>query len=398
MRARVVLGVGAGIAAFRAVELARGLVHAGCKVYPILTREAARLVTPKTFAVLCGERAQLSLWQDRESPGIDHTNLSRLADLFVVCPATANLLAKFAHGIADDALTTYALAHRRGWILAPAMNTFMWEHPATQHALGVLRERGAVVVEPVAGLLADGEVGMGKLAPVERILAACLAALPPRGPLAGLKVLVTAGPTREAVDAVRVVTNRSSGRMGVALATVSQALGAQVRVLAGAGVAVPEGLAAIRFSSGEELGSLLRTHASWADVLFHAAAVADFRPDHAVAGKLNRREGTVRLDLVPVPDLAKMVSTMKSKPYLVIFAAEEGASLSERAQAKLREKGADAVVANPIDEPGVGMESEENRAELFTSRGNHVTFPRTDKQQLAREILLAVTGELLASL
>lgn len=397
MRARVLLGVGGGIAAYRTVEVARALVHAGVRVFPILTRAAAALVTPRTFAVLCGQRAQVSLWRDRESPGIDHTELARQADLLLVCPATANLLAKLAHGIADDALTTYALAHRRAVVLAPAMNTAMWNHPATQEALQQLVARGATVVPPAWGLLADGEVGVGKLAPVEAILAACWQVLPRRGPLAGLKVLVTAGPTREAVDAVRVLTNRSSGRMGLALAWQAQALGAEVRLLVGPGVPVPPGLVSYPYASAEELATLLRQHSPWAQVLFHAAAVADFRPAGFHKGKLDRRQGSLSLVLEPVPDLASMVASLSPKPYLIIFAAEAAAELEAKALAKLHAKGADAVVANPIDEPGLGMEAEQNRAEVFTRQGFHCRFPPAPKEELARELLLSLAGEILAA-
>ncbi len=397
MRGCVVLGVGGGIAAYRAAEVARGLVHAGLRVFPILTRAAAALVTPRTFAVLCGQRAQVSLWRDRESPGIDHTELARQADLLLVCPATANLLAKLAHGIADDPLTTYALAHRRAVVLAPAMNTFMWNHPATQEALQQLVARGATVVPPAWGLLADGEVGVGKLAPVEAILAACWQVLPRRGPLAGFKVLVTAGPTREAVDTVRVLTNRSSGRMGLALARQAQAFGAEVRLLAGPGVPVPPDLVSYPFTTAEELAALLRQHSPWAQVLFHAAAVADFRPAAFYPGKLDRRQGGLSLILEPVPDLAAMVASLSPKPYLIIFAAEPAAELEAKALAKLHEKGADAVVANPIDEPGLGMEEERNRAELFTRHGFHRRFPPAPKEELARELLLTLAGEILAA-
>ncbi len=396
MRGRVVLGVGGGIAAFRAVELARGLVHAGCEVHPILTCAASKLVTPRTFAVLTGQRAQVSLWRDRESPGIDHTELSRMADLLVICPATANLIAKIAHGVADDALTTYALAHRRAVVLAPSMNTVMWEKAATQEALGLLQSRGAVVVPPVFGLLADGEVGMGKLAPVEEILATCLAHVPKVGPLSGLRVVVTAGPTREPLDAVRVITNRSSGRMGVALALQAQRLGAEVRLLAATGVPVPPGLWVARFESAEELATLLGQHVPWATVVFHAAAVADFRPTQRATGKLDRREGPVTVELEPVPDLALGIASATPRPYVVIFAAEESKNLASRAHAKLMAKGADAVFANPIDEPGLGMEVEANRAEVWTKSGGHWSFAPSPKEQLAREVLLALSGEMLA--
>lgn len=396
MRGRVVLGVGGGIAAFRAVELARGLVHAGCEVHPILTRAASKLVTPRTFAVLTGQRAQVSLWRDPESPGIDHTELSRRTDLLVICPATANLIAKLARGVADDCLTTYALAHRRAVVLAPAMNTVMWDKPAIREALSLLQSRGVVVVPPVFGLLADGEIGVGKLAPVEEILATCLAELPPVGPLARLRVLVTAGPTREALDAVRVITNRSSGKMGVALAAQARALGAEVRLLAGPGVAVPAGLPVFRFEAAEDLAVLLREHGPWARAVLHAAAVADFRPSRKAPGKLDRRQGPMSVELEPVPDLSLEIAALSPRPYLVVFAAEESQNLASRAQAKLSAKGADAVVANPIDEPGLGMEAEANRVEVWTRNGHHWSFPPTPKEQLARELLLALAGEVLA--
>ncbi|NCO69357.1 MAG: bifunctional phosphopantothenoylcysteine decarboxylase/phosphopantothenate--cysteine ligase CoaBC, partial [Acidobacteria bacterium] len=233
MRGAVVLGVSGGIAAFRAVDVLRGLVAAGCTVTPILTRNATRFVSPRTFAVLAHRHAQVSLWSAPNDPAIDHIDLARHADLLLIAPATANVLAKLAAGIADDALTTYALAHRRAVVVAPAMNTFMLHHDATRRALATLAERGVTIVAPSSGELACGEIGEGKLAAVEDILAAALAALPARGPLAGLDVLITAGPTREPIDAVRVVSNRSSGAMGVALAVAARDLGARATIIAG---------------------------------------------------------------------------------------------------------------------------------------------------------------------
>lgn len=396
MRGTVVLGVSGGIAAFRAVEVLRGLVKAGCDVHPILTRNAARFVTPRTFAVLARRRAQVSLWSDELGPGIDHTDLSRVADLLLVVPATANVLAKIAAGVADDALTTYALAHRRAVVLAPAMNTVMWKQPATQLALATLRERGAVVVEPAWGQLADGEIGEGKLADVETIVAAALAALPPRGPLAGVRVLVTAGPTRERVDAVRVLTNRSSGRQGVAIAAAARRLGADVTVLLGPGVAAPAAVHVERFESAADLESLMAAWAPRVDVVWHAAAVADFRAAHPAEGKLDRRQGGLQLDLEPVPDLAAGMPRRDGTPYLVIFAAERGAELEERSLRKLAAKKADAVVANPIDEAGLGMESASNRAVVLSRAGLRRELPARGKDELALELLLAVMPELLA--
>ena len=263
MRGRVVLGVSGGIAAFRAVEVLRELVKAGCRVHAILTENATRFVAPRTFAVLSNEGAEVSLWSDSTNPGVDHVTLGRRSDLLLVVPATANVIAKMAAGIADDALTTYALAHRGAVVIAPAMNTAMWRKPATESAVAILKERGAVVVEPVSGFLAEGEVGEGKLAPVDEIVGTAFAALPPRGPLAGIRILVTAGPTREPIDAVRVVTNRSSGRMGVALALAARDLGAAVRLLAGPGVSTVPGVPTERFESPSPLWPACWLHPPW---------------------------------------------------------------------------------------------------------------------------------------
>lgn len=398
MRGQVVLGVSGGIAAFRAVEVLRGLVKAGCRVTPILTANAARFVTPRTFAVLAETPAQVSLWSDETGPGIDHIDLARRSDLLLVAPATANVLAKLAAGIADDALTTYALAHRRALLLAPAMNTFMWRHPATRDAVATLAARGAVVLDPAAGALACGEVGEGRLPAAETIVAAALRLLPARGPLAGVRLLVTAGPTREAVDAVRVLTNRSSGRMGAALARVGVRLGASVTLLAGPGVEEVAEAACHGFESAADLERLLATHAPEVDAVFHAAAVADFRPRRAATGKLDRRAGGLELALEPVPDLAAgMPRRGGGRPYLVIFAAELAAALVERAAAKLAAKRAQAVVANPIDEPGLGMEAADNRAVLLTAAGERREFPAQAKEALARELLLALAPALVAS-
>jgi len=392
----VVLGVSGGIAAFRAVEVLRGLVKAGCDVHPILTRNAARFVAPRTFAVLAGREAQVTLWHDGAQPGVDHVELARRADLLLIAPATANVVAKLAAGIADDALTTYALAHRRGVVVAPAMNTFMLRHAATQQALVTLRGRGVAIVPPDAGELACGDLGEGRLAAVDAIVAAALGALPRRGPLAGLRVLVTAGPTRERIDAVRVLTNRSSGRQGSAIAVAARDLGAEVVLLAGSGVAAPATVPVERFESAAELGALLAAWAPRVDIVWHAAAVADFRSASPAAGKLDRRQGPLRLDLEPVPDLAAGMPRTAGRPYLVIFAAELVADLEARARRKLVDKSADAVVANPIDEAGMGMEAPMNRALVLTRAGLRRELPAQSKEALARELLLAVTPELLA--
>lgn len=394
MGAVVVLGVCGGIAAFRAAELARGLVKRGCDVFPILTHNAVRFVSPLTLSILTGNAAQVSLWRGKGA-AVDHVELARRADLLLVAPATANVLAKMAAGVADDALTTYAVAHRRQLVLAPAMNTFMWRHEATQLAVKALAGRGAVVVAPDVGELACGDVGVGRLAPVSGILSAALTSLPRRGPLAGLSLLITAGATREPLDAVRVLTNRSSGRMGLALATAAQRLGAEVRLLAGRAMAVPEEIACERFETADDLAERLSAHALEVDGVVHAAAIADFRPARVVGGKLDRRLGRLSVELEPVQDLASGIPRRGGRPYLIIFAANPAHELDEKARAKLAEKGADAVVANPIDEPGAGMETSTNRALLLSRRGIERRFELQDKEDLAVELLLSVAPELL---
>lgn len=398
VRARVVLGVSGGIAAFRAVELLRILIKTGCSVKVIMTDNATRFVSPRTFAVLSNSEAQVSLWDDEGRPSIDHIDLARRADLLLVAPATANVLAKMAAGIADDALSTYALAHRRGVLVAPSMNTFMWRNPATQEALSKLRSRGVAVVEPDAGVLACGEVGEGRFPAVETIATTALKMVPARGPMAGLRVLVTAGGTREAIDAVRVITNRSSGRMGTALAREAARLGARVTFLAGPGVGTVGEATNRRFESANDLEALLAEHAPGVDLVLHAAAVADFRPSATTVGKLDRRQGALELGLEPVQDLAAgLPRDDRGGPFLVIFAAEAAADLESRAAAKLRAKRAQAVIANPIDEAGLGMETEDNRAVLLAGSGERWEFPPQTKDALARELLLALTPHVLAA-
>lgn len=397
MPGRVVLGVSGGIAAYKSVEILRGLQRAGCTVRVIMTAHATEFVHPRTFAVLSGHPVEVDQWDQPTAAGVDHVELSHWADLLLVAPATANVLAKMAAGIADDALTTYHLAHRRTVAVAPAMNTFMWRHPATREALARLQSRGVHVIPPGEGELACGDEGEGRLAEVEAVVDAALRLLPPRGPLAGLRVVVTAGPTREPVDAVRVLSNRSSGRMGCALAAAARELGATVTLLHGPiAVPVPPGVEAVRFDTAGELGELLEARAPAADAVLHAAAVADFRPSRPASGKLDRREGERGLSLEPVPDLAAALGAREDRPYLAVFAAEVGED-RERARRKMNAKGADAVVLNDISAAGVGMEAADNAVVVLTAAGGELAVPRAAKEQVAREILLALSGELLAA-
>ncbi len=395
MGGHVVLGISGGIAAYKSVEILRSLVRRGAGVRAIMTRHATEFVHPRTFAVLSGHPVEVDQWSRPTEPGVDHVELSRWADLLLIAPATANILAKLAAGVADDALTTYALAHRGTLLLAPAMNTVMWAKPAVRQALSVLRERGAHVVEPGSGELACGDEGEGRLADPERIVDAALRLLPRRGPLAGLGVLVTAGPTREPVDLVRVLTNRSSGRMGVALAQAAADLGARVTLLHGPlGVPRPLGVACHRVETAAEMGAALERMAPRHHAAFLVAAVADFRPARPVEGKMDRREGAGALELEPVPDLAAALGAREDRPYLVVFAAEDGEDRN-RAMAKMRTKGADAVVLNDITAEGLGMEASENAVTVITASGGERAVPRASKEAVAREILLSLAGEIL---
>ncbi len=397
MRGRVVLGVSGGIAAYKAVEILRLLVKRGCDVRVVMTPHATEFVHPRTFAVLSGFPVQVSQWDTPTLPGVDHVELSRWADLLVVAPATADLIAKMAAGIADDALSTYHLAHRRGLLIAPAMNTVMWWQPAVREALDTLSARGAAIVTPTSGELACGDTGEGRLAPVEEIVHRALGMLPPSGVLANLRILVTAGPTWEPVDAVRVLTNRSSGRMGIALAQAAADLGASVDLVHGpVSVPLPLGVRPHAVRTARQMGTALRELASGADAAFLVAAVADFRPASSVSGKMDRREGTVTITLEPVPDLAAELGAGRPRPYLVVFAAEHGPN-RERALEKMRAKGADAVVLNDISTPGIGMEATENEVRILSAGGIDTQIGRASKEEIAREILVSLSGELLAS-
>ena len=396
MGGHVVLGVSGGIAAYKSVEILRLLQRHGAAVRVIMTRHATEFVHPRTFAVLSEAPVEVDQWSRPTEPGVDHVELSRWADLLLIAPATANVLGKLAAGVADDALTTYALAHRRELLLAPAMNTVMWGKPAVQESLATLRDRGAHVVEPGSGELACGDEGEGRLAEPGTIVDAALRLLPRRGPLEGLRVLVTAGPTREPVDLVRVLTNRSSGRMGVALARQAALLGARVTLVHGPlAVPPPLGVACRPVETAAEMGTALEELAPECDAAFLVAAVSDYRPARRVEGKMDRRDGALTLELEPVPDLAAALGSRRDRPYLVVFAAEAGPD-RERAVAKMRAKGADAVVLNDVSAPGLGMEAGENEVTVITASGEERRVARAAKETVAREILLALAGGMLA--
>jgi phosphopantothenoylcysteine decarboxylase/phosphopantothenate--cysteine ligase len=404
--ARLLLGVSGGIAAYKAIELARLAIKAGHRVRVIQTEASTRFVGTATFAGITGAPVLITEFEPDPlrgafpgEPAPEHAALSHLelvgrADAFVIAPASANTIAKLATGQADNLLTAAALACRRPLIVAPAMNGAMYEHPATQENLARLRERGATVLDPGTGSLASlGEYGVGRLPEPAELLEAFEAALRTGRELDGLKVLVTAGGTREAIDSVRFVGNRSSGRMGFALAEEAARRGADVTVVA-ANVSIPR-RGGIEYVDVESAGQLLAAcdeRFERTDVLLMAAAVADYRPEHAHAGKLKKdvTGGELELRLVRTPDvLATLAPRRRPGQLLVGFAAEHGDGALDHAREKLERKGLDAIVVNDVSTPGIAFDSPENEVTVMTREGNtHV--PKATKAEVATAILDAV--------
>jgi phosphopantothenoylcysteine decarboxylase/phosphopantothenate--cysteine ligase len=389
----VVLGVTGGIAAYKAVEVCRRLVDAGAHVAPVLTESASAFIGAATFSALASEPAQTALLGAGHP--IPHTRLGQRADLVLVAPATANLLAAYAAGLASDLLTATLLATRAPVLLCPAMHTEMWEHPAVQDNIARLRGRGVRLVEPASGRLAGGDTGTGRLAEPADIVAAAAALLVPTAcDLAGARVLVTAGGTREPIDDVRYLANRSSGRQGHALAAEAAARGAEVVLVTAAELAAPAGVTRRQVDTAAELAAAVHEEAPRCDVVVMAAAVADFRPRRVHGGKWHKRDGVPDLVLEPTEDvLASLGRTRRPGQLLVGFAAEVAGSataLEEAARAKLTAKGADMIVANDVSLAGAGFAVETNAVTIVTRDGASLAVPLASKRTIAGAVLDAV--------
>jgi phosphopantothenoylcysteine decarboxylase/phosphopantothenate--cysteine ligase len=410
--ARVVLGVSGGIAAYKAVELCRRMVDAGAHVVPVLTEDAQRFVGRVTFSALASEPARTSLWDDGADP-IPHTRLGQGADVIVVAPATAHLLGRYTAGLADDLLTATLLATRAPVVVCPAMHTEMWEHAAVQANLATLAARGVRVVPPAEGRLAGGDVGAGRLAEPEDIVAAveaALAAAPARGPgragaagrgsgrsLAGLRVLVTAGGTREAIDPVRFIGNRSSGKQGHAVAAEAVRRGAAVTLVTTTGLPAPAGAEVVRVESADEMEAAVRAAAPGADIVVMAAAVADFRPKVAADQKIKKEAGPPEVVLEPTPDiLAGLAGGRRAGQVLVGFAAET-TDVIAHARDKVRRKGVDLIVANDVSAPGVGFEHDTNAVTIVGPDGPVTETGLTTKDRVAAAVLDAAVSRLTTS-
>jgi phosphopantothenoylcysteine decarboxylase/phosphopantothenate--cysteine ligase len=414
---RVTLGVCGGVAAYKAAELVRELQQHGVDVHVVMTRAAEEFVQPLTFSSLTGHKVITSLWGNGEGDEVSATGLdeqgqiehiaeAQASEALVIAPATAHVLAKMAHGLADDFLTTMYLATTAPVIVAPAMNVNMWNHPAVRANVKLLRDRGTAIVEPDSGYLACGMTGSGRLASIEVIAEAVLGALagkPPsrakpgrRRDLVGETVLVTAGGTREAIDPVRFLGNRSSGKMGYAIAEAAYRRGAQVvLVSAPTSLSPPARCAFVPVTSAEEMRVAVMEHLPRATVVIKAAAVADFRMSNVGAQKL-RREGHLHLDLEPTEDIVRgVVHAHRPGTLVVAFAAEMDANV-DRAREKMLAKGADAIVLNDISRPGIGFDSDRNAATFVTSE-SAVEMPEMSKREMADRILDQVLGLRAAS-
>ncbi|MDQ1519921.1 MAG: phosphopantothenoylcysteine decarboxylase / phosphopantothenate---cysteine ligase [Actinomycetota bacterium] len=388
---KIVLGVSGGIAAYKAAEVCRRLVDAGVHVAPVLTDDAQRFVGAVTFSALASEPARTSLW-DAPEP-IPHTHLGQSADLIVVAPATANVIGKFAAGISDDLLTATLLATRAPVLVCPAMHTEMWEHPAVQENIATLRRRGVHVLEPEQGRLAGGDVGAGRLADPARIVETALALLGSRsGALAGMSVLVTAGGTREAIDPVRFVGNRSSGKMGHAIAVVASRRGARVTLITTAEPPAGAALDVVRVESAEDMHDAVTQRAADVDVVVMAAAVADFRPKAIADAKLKKGDGVPEVVLEPTIDILAELGRVKPPSQILVGFAAETERLVEHAAAKLAAKNVDLMVANDVSAADSGFEVDTNRAVLLDSSGRATELPLLTKDALAGVILDHIAG------
>ncbi len=387
---RVALGVAGGIAAYKAVEIMRGLQRAGCAVRVALTRHACEFIRPLTFRALTDEPVIVDDYAPENPDPIAHISFSQQIDLFLVAPATANLLAKFAAGLADDFLTTTYLATTAPVIVAPAMNPQMWHHPATQRAIAQLRADGVHIIEPDRGEMACGAVGPGRLSEPEKVVQAALRLLDAHGrarDLTGERILITAGATREEIDPVRFISNRSSGRMGFALAEAALARGAQATVVAAA-TSAPEpcGARIVRVSSAEEMLRAVMSELPDATIFIAAAAVADYRPVMRAPQKIKKSDRRLTLELEPTPDILAEVARQKRDALVVVGFAAETERVAERARAKLERKGLDLIVANDVSQEGAGFDTETNIVTLI-ARDRARDLPRMTKLEVAHRVL-----------
>jgi phosphopantothenoylcysteine decarboxylase/phosphopantothenate--cysteine ligase len=385
----IVLAVSGGIAAYKAIEVCRQLVDRGGHVVPVLTAGAERFVGRTTFSALASEPVHTSLWDDQDP--IPHTRLGQSADVIAVVPATARVIGAYAAGISNDLVVATLLATRAPVVLCPAMHTEMWEHPAVQENIATLRRRGVIVVEPESGRLAGGDVGAGRLAAPDVIVAAVEQALT-EPDLAGLGVLVTAGGTREPIDAVRVITNRSSGRQGHAVAAEAARRGAKVTLVTTSDLPVPAGVEVVPVETAAEMADAVLSRADQAEVVVMAAAVADFRPVSAAPRKLKKDAGPPEIVLEPTADILALLGGRRRDTQTLVGFAAETDDVEANAGKKLAHKHLDLIVANDVSAPGTGFEHDTNAVTILGVDGVVQNVPLADKRVVAGAVLDAIVA------
>lgn len=383
----IVLGVSGGIAAYKAAALCSKLAQSGAKVRVVMTEAAAKFIGPLTFQALSRNPVAIDTFDEHDPSVIQHIDLADSADLVVIAPATANLIGKMAAGLADDMLTAMLLATQAQIIAAPAMNVHMWMHPAVQQNMEVLKSRGVSFIEPGEGQLACGYTGKGRMAEPGEILQRIISFFDAKKPLAGRRVLVTAGGTIERIDPVRYISNDSSGKMGFAFAEAARDMGAEVTVVCGnVSAAPPAGVAVVRAESAERMLEAVLERFEQTDIVVKAAAVADYRPKLAADRKIKKDGETMTIELVKNPDILKTLGERKNGQFLIGFAAETD-NLETHARDKLKRKNCDLIVANDVTVPGAGFGSDQNTVAVFDAKGPVLNLPLMDKSQIARRIL-----------
>lgn len=386
----ILLGVSGGIAAYKAAALCSKLVQAGAKVQVVMTESAAKFVQPLTFQTLSKHLVAVDTFDEKDPGVVAHIAYADSVDLVVVAPATANIIGKYAHGIADDMLSTTLLAATSPVLVAPAMNVHMYEHPAVRDNIAVLRSRGVRFIEPGEGLLACGYTGKGRLAEPEEIVKAVERILNPDKPLTGKKVLVTAGATVERIDPVRYLTNDSSGKMGFALAEAARDMGADVTVIAGkTTLPAPLGVQTVSVVSAEDMLDAVLARLEQSDIVIKAAAVADYRPAEQAGQKIKKTEYTMTLTLVKNPDILSIVGERKTKQFVVGFAAETE-KVEEHAREKLARKNCDLLVANDVTQEGAGFGTDTNVIRIYDRQGLVESLPLLSKREAAERVLSIV--------
>lgn len=389
---RVGLGVSGGIAAYKAVEVCSRLRKLGADVQVVMTRNATKLVSPLTFRSISGNPVIVGAFEEPVRWKVEHVEFGRWAEVIVVAPATANVIGKVASGIADDFLTTAIMAARCKVLFAPAMNTAMYENPIVQANIARLRSLGYEFIEPGEGWLACGEPGRGRLAEPEEIVDRLVTALSARSSLRGVKVMVTAGPTREFIDPVRFISNPSTGKMGFAVAEEARDRGAEVVLVSGpVSLDPPAGVRFVPVTTAREMFDAVMAHLDWCDVLIKSAAVSDYAPASVSPSKIKKGDAAIDLHLTPNPDILLEAGRRKGRKILVGFAAETN-DIIENARMKIRKKNLDLIVVNDVKQEGAGFASDSNAAKIIDAGGGITDVPLTSKKALAGIILDRVTG------